>query len=181
MISLKNKRKCYQVLFTILLSFSLIPCSQASLTQSIQAYVKEVYARPAVPIENIPSVTKPEHYKYSAYTLRSPFEAAQPRMLAGANKLLPDAHRKKEVLEAFPLDALHFVGMISEGHTPWALIMAPDSTIYRVRVGNYIGQDYGKIVAIADNTLTLQEVIADSMGGWRNKERLLSLLDQPTG
>lgn len=181
MIKLKNIRKCWPVFMTLTLSFAGIPSSQAGHTQSIQAYVKEVYARPAVPIEGIPSVTKPEHFKYSAYSLRSPFEAAQPRMTGPANKSLPDAHRKKEALEVFPLDALHFVGMISEGHTPWALIMAPDSTIYRVRVGNYIGQDYGKIVAIAENTITLQEVIADSMGGWRNKERLLSLADQPTG
>lgn len=165
--------------FAILLLISAAPTPVlASNAKSIQLYAQQVYARPAQPIEGIPPVAKLENFKYAAYSLRSPFDPAQPRTSASA--LLPDQHRKKEALEEFPLDALRFVGVITESHTPWALIMGPDSTIHRVRVGNYIGQDYGRIIAISESGITLQEVIADNMGGWRNKQRLLSLLEQTT-
>ena len=90
-------------------------------------------------------------------------------------QLSPDPNRTPEFLESFPLDTLRMVGTLSQGEYLWALIRTPDSTIQRVSEGNYMGQNYGKVVQVSDGDIKLTEIVPDGYGGWRERASSVAL------
>lgn len=85
-----------------------------------------------------------------------------------------ELNRRKEALEAMPLDAMTMVGSLNKKGEPTALIKA-DRLLYQVRVGNYLGQNYGKIVRITENSIQLREIIQDVTGEWIERDTELVL------
>jgi hypothetical protein len=85
--------------------------------------------------------------------------------------------RRKEALEAYPLDSLDMVGTIGAGGGLLGLVMAPDKVTYRVRPGNYLGQNDGKIVAIYDDRIEIVELVPDGAGGWLERQAKIALED----
>ena len=85
-----------------------------------------------------------------------------------------ELNRRKEPLEAMPLDAMAMVGSLQKQGQPTALIKV-DQLLYQVRVGNYLGQNYGKVLRITENSVQLREIIQDVTGEWieRNTELVL--------
>jgi type IV pilus assembly protein PilP len=77
----------------------------------------------------------------------------------------PDLNRRKEALEAFPLESLQMVGTLEQKQVRFALIKTPDNNLYRVKSGNYLGQNFGVVTSISESTVTLKEVIQDSSSG----------------
>lgn len=82
------------------------------------------------------------------------------------DSLKPDGDRRKEPLEFFPLDSLNMVGSVEKNRTTWALLRDPESAIHRVKIGNYIGQNYGRIMSVSDTQVLLNEIVQDSDGSW---------------
>ena len=72
------------------------------------------------------------------------------------------------------MDAIAMVGSLHKGTTPVALLMV-DKLLYQVRVGDYIGQNYGKILRIADNAVHLREIVQDATGDWIERSVALDL------
>jgi type IV pilus assembly protein PilP len=83
--------------------------------------------------------------------------------------------RNKEPLEAFPLDSLRFVGHMEQEGRVWAVITAPDSLVYRVEEGNYLGQNFGRISLISESRIEIREIIPNGLGGWVERDATLSL------
>ena len=93
--------------------------------------------------------------------------------------IAPELARRKEPLEAYPLDAFKMVGSLRKASTPTALVML-DKLLYQVHPGNYLGQNYGKIVVITETEIQLREIIQDPSGDW--VERMTTLdLQEGTG
>jgi type IV pilus assembly protein PilP len=88
----------------------------------------------------------------------------------------PDANRRKEVLEAFPLDGLNMVGTIGSGDLI-GLVLAPDRVTYRVRPGNYLGQNDGRVTAIFEDRIEMVELVPDGAGGWLERQAKIALED----
>lgn len=84
----------------------------------------------------------------------------------------PDLARPKEPLEAYPLESLKYVGLLKKGRRTHAIIQA-DSALFQVHAGNYLGQDFGVVVAISETEIKLRELVQDASGDWA--ERLSSL------
>ncbi len=84
--------------------------------------------------------------------------------LSGANA--PDTRRAKEVLEAFSLENLKYVGSLKQGGKQSAFIRTEDGHVYTVKVGNYLGQNFGRITAITPDKLVITEVVEDTYGNW---------------
>lgn len=133
-------------------------------------------------VDPIPDVKQFEPFAYNAFDLPDPFK---PRKLAAANQAgggggpQPDFNRRKEALESFPLESLQMVGTLEQKRARYALIKTPDNNLYRVTVGNYLGQNFGVITAISDSAVTLKEVIQDSSSGsWAERTSSLQLLEQ---
>lgn len=136
-----------------------------------------------VPIPE-PKVFKPQTYVPSG--LVEPFardkltqalkqEAAQPT--ANAALVAPELKRRKEPLEAFPLDAIAMVGSLMRAGQPVALVRV-NSLLYQVRPGEYLGQNYGKVVKISETEVTLREIVQDAVGEWIERPATLQLQER---
>ena len=87
----------------------------------------------------------------------------------------PDLNRPKEPLEAYSLETLKMVGMLSRQGVVHAVIKTPDNAIYHVKKGNYVGQNFGRITQIGDGEVGLREIVQDSAGDWSERTSTLLL------
>ena len=67
------------------------------------------------------------------------------------------------------------VGVMNNNGQNWAIIKAPDNSIYRVRSGNYMGENHGKIQKITEARIDLKEIVADGQGGWITRSNKVTL------
>ncbi len=126
-------------------------------------------------IEPLPQIRAYEPFGYDAFDLPDPFK---PRKLAAAGSgggLQPDLTRPREPLETYSLETLKMVGMIGRKNGSHAVIATPDKTIYHVRPGNYMGQNFGLITRITDNEIVLKEIVQDSAGDWAERTSTMTL------
>lgn len=131
-----------------------------------------------VPTLDLPEVPEYEATPYREADRRSPFRAH--RADAGDNgvgndDLAPDPERSREPLEAHSLEALALVGVLTVGGERSALVRAPDGQVHRLRPGNYLGANHGRIVAIADGAVQLVELVPTGGGGWMERTSWLEL------
>ena len=99
-------------------------------------------------------------------------EAQQPSSLMAS-----EMNRRKEPLEAFPLDRLDMVGTIGSGSGIIGLVMGPDKVTYRVRPGNYMGLSDGRVTAVFDDRVEMVELVPDGAGGWLERQAKIALED----
>ncbi len=93
---------------------------------------------------------------------------------ANAALVAPELSRRKEVLEGYPLDAIAMVGSLIPKGSPVALVKV-DKLLYKVRVGEYMGQNYGKVIKLSETELTLREIVQDAAGEWIERQANLQL------
>ncbi len=134
-------------------------------------------------VEPIPEVRQFEPFAYNAFDLPDPFKprktVADTRGGTGGGGPRPDLNRRKEALEAFPLESLQMVGTLEQKQIRFALLKTPDNNLYRVKSGNYLGQNFGVVTSISESTVTLKEVIQDSSSGsWTERTSSLQLLEK---
>jgi type IV pilus assembly protein PilP len=145
----------------------------------LRSFVKDSEKSVSKKIEVLPQVKPFAPFAYEGFDLPDPFK---PRKLAikqenaGANA--PDLNRRKDPLEAFPLEQLRMVGTLNQSGTMFALVRA-ERTLYRVKKGNYLGQNFGLIVDITDSEIKLKEIVQDTAGDWAERESVLPLLEGP--
>ena len=127
-------------------------------------------------IEPLPPVKAFEPFTYEGFDLPDPFKPRklQDRKDGQQSGLAPDLNRRKEPLEAFPLEQLKMVGTLSQGKDTYALVRA-DKTLYRVKKGNYMGQNFGLITAVEEGQINLKEVVQDSGGDWVERSTMLQM------
>lgn len=167
-----------------LASLVLLSCEKdmSDLVQQINT----IKAQPAGRITDIPEFILYQNYEYTAQNLRDPFVIASTNILEDTREIIakitngikPDIDRVKEALESFPIDTLRFKGTLttSEG-IKWALIFAPDNTIYRVIEGYHIGQNHGRIFSIQDDRINLTEIVSDGLGNYTERDAALALIN----
>jgi len=146
----------------------------------LQAFVKESDKLPGGRIPPLPEVKPYEPFAYNAYDLTDPFKPRkiEPPKSTAKGGIQPDFNRPREALEAFPLDNLTMVGTLEQKGSFFALIKTPDRSLYRVTSGNYLGQNFGRIVAITETDIKLKEIVQDSSGNWEEKDQTLMLQEQ---
>lgn len=145
-------------------------------TDDLEAWVAELKAQKAPPIEPIPQMKQYEIFAYNGLGRRDPFSAPLPSKGPGSGPQ-PDLNRNKEPLEEFPLDALRMVGTINSKGVVYALVRAPDNVVHRVTVKNHLGQNYGEIVKIEESGISLLELVPDGFGGWVQRPATLALTE----
>ena len=146
-------------------------------TREVEAWVAEVKARPAPPLEPLPVMKQFETFEYNPAGLRDPFAVPVPDRDSAAGGLRPDPNRRKEALEVFPLDGLNMVGTIGAGANLIGLVLAPDRVTYRVRPGMYMGQNDGRITAVYEDRIEMVELVPDGAGGWLERPAKIALED----
>jgi type IV pilus assembly protein PilP len=169
-------------LFYILLPslpFIFSGCNFQASDTDLTDYIAETKRRPSGQIEPLPLFKPYETFAYSAMRIRSPFELPvvvkiQARSVGNQSIVKPDVNRPREVLESFNFNELSMVGSIEKEGTTWVLIDA-GGEIHRVRNGNYMGKNHGKIIALNDVNIDVIEIVADGAGSWIERPRTIGL------
>ena len=172
-----------RIAIVLLLGLAVAGCSSDKLSD-LRKYVETVKARPGGRVEPIPEVKPFESFTYRSAGRKSPFEpwglnAGIPKASGAAGGgIHPDMNRRREALEAFPLDSLRMVGTIAQKDGVWAIIKAPDGLVYRVTRNNYLGQNHGRITKISEDKVELVEIVPDGLGGWQERRASLELAEK---
>jgi type IV pilus assembly protein PilP len=128
-------------------------------------------------LDPLPQVKPYEPFAYNAFDLPDPFKPRKIEPVKGGSKLAPDLNRRKEPLEAYPLESLQMVGTLQRAKSTYALVRTNDKDVYQIRVGNYMGQNFGVVVEITDAEIRLKELVQDSAGDWTERSSTIQLAD----
>ena len=177
MISIRTTAVVGLVLVPLLLS------ACGSSDQELQAWMTDQRNKSRSRVDRLPEPTK---FTPQAYTQEGSVEPFSNQKLAQALKrdssqstintalIAPELARRKEPLEASPLDSVAMVGSLIKLGQPVALVRV-DNLLYQVRVGNYLGQNYGRITKVSETGLSLREIVQDAAGEWIERTATLQL------
>ena len=144
----------------------------------LRLFVKDSDNLPRGRIPPLPEVKPYEPFEYAAFDLIDPFvprKIEAPKLASVPGALQPPPNHRKGPLEAFPLENLKMVGTLQQQKNIFALIKTPDNNLYRVGAGDFMGQNFGRIIDISESALKLKELVQDSGNEWKEEERTLLL------
>lgn len=168
--------------FSIVIGIS--GCS-ASGEDELQNWMKEQRNAAKPRIEPLPEPGKfsPQAYSqagsiepFSNQKLTQALRRDSNQTSSNAALIAPELSRRKEPLEALPLDSVSMVGSLVKQGAPVALVKV-DNLIYQVRVGNHLGQNYGLITKVTETGISLREIVQDAAGEWIERTAALQLLE----
>jgi type IV pilus assembly protein PilP len=147
--------------------------------QDVRQWMKESTKDFKGRIPPLPAIKHFPVVAYEAADLVDPYSASkiEPERKAGGGGIKPDLDRRKEPLEAYPLESLNMVGTIIKGKMVHALIKA-DKNLHQVKIGNYMGQNFGIITDINENEVKLKELVPDSLGDYAERTSTLQLQEK---
>ncbi len=159
----------------------LAGCGSGGDFSDLQGYMDEVRARPKGEIEPLPKFLPYESFAYSAASLRSPFQPPVKLEVStkqkGSKDIKPDEARAKQFLEGFNIETFVMVGTLANESGAFALINGAGG-VHRVKVGDYLGRNHGRILAIEESKIDVAEIVPDGEGGWLERPRTLSLKER---
>ncbi len=174
-----------------LLAISFLAGCVSTDISDLENQVSEIMARPGGRIEPLPEIKPYEAYTYESgqENAKNPFKLfyviSKPEITDDV--VVDDGlteemereirNRNREELEQFELDSLRMVGTIDNESNNWAIVLDPDGVVHRVKVGNYIGSNIGKIINIYEDKIDLREIVQDSSGRWEERESALALIE----
>jgi type IV pilus assembly protein PilP len=139
----------------------------------LQEWMRAETAQLKGKVSPLPPVSPFVPVSYFGRDMSDPFA---PKRVTKLSANAPDAKRKKDFLESFPLDRLVVVGTIQRKGAQWGLIKTPDGVISMVRTGDYLGQNFGQVVAVTPAGIKLKEAVLDPQGEWASREFQLDVL-----
>lgn len=161
------------------LALVLTACGGGSSYPDLDKYMAETKARPAGHIQPIPAFTAYKAFVYGASGLRNPFqppvEVKEITRLQRLATVKPDFNRPKEFLEQFTIDSLFMVGTVQMQGTLWALMQDSEGSVHRVRMGNFLGKNHGRIVELTENYVSVIEIVSNAPDVWVERPRKLPL------
>ncbi|ASJ71132.1 pilus assembly protein PilP [Granulosicoccus antarcticus] len=134
-------------------------------------------------VDPLPEFPPYQTFSYTVQDVRDPFRAqtdlsSSPIIEESEyNGPRPEATRRREPLENYPVDALKMVGLLQQKTQTWGLVRDPDGTIHRVQPGNYAGQNHGKIVQVSETKIEIVELVPDGLSGWVNRDAQLAMTE----
>lgn len=148
---------------------------QGELRQELASMTKDLRGK----VDPLPPVRTYEPVPYKGESMIDPFVpgrivVAQAAGAGGGGGVQPDLNRPKEPLEAFPLESIQMVGTLEQNKDMYALVRA-GTNLFRVKKGNYMGQNFGVITAIDEGQISLKEVVQDSGGDWVERSTSLQM------
>ena len=158
---------------------ALVACSTDD-HEELREWMAAVALDAKAKIPPLPVVEAYEAVPYDVGNLLDPFKPAKmaPDEKKGGGGFRPDLDRPKEPLELYPLESLKYVGVMTRKKVSYAIVQV-DGTLYQIKIGNYMGQNFGVVVDVSESEITLRELIQDSAGDW--VERTSTLLLQEKG
>ena len=172
-------------LIALSLSLALLGCGD-STHQELQKWMADARAKTKVQVTPLSEPKKyvPQEYlrvestdPFSNQKLLLAFKQDSGQSVVSSKLIAPELARRKEALEAFPLDTMAMVGSLNRGGKHVALIRV-DRLLYQVQTGNYLGQNYGRISKITETEVALREIVQDPTGDWIERIATLQLQER---
>ena len=170
--------------FAVLVLLGVVGCSSSEQAE-LQQWMTDQRTAIKPKIEPLPEPGKfsPQPYNqeaaiepFSNQKLTQALKRDSNQATANVALIAPELSRRKEPLEASPLDAVVMVGSLIKTGQPVALVRV-DNLIYQVRAGNYLGQNYGRVTKVTETGLSLREIVQDAAGEWIERPATLQLLE----
>ena len=165
----------------VLICIVLASCSSGGDHEELRQWMSDAAKDVRGKIPPLPEVKPYEPVAYDAGNLVDPFRPSRigsERKKGGGGGTQPDMDRPREPLEAFPLESLKFVGVMTKKNNSSYAIIQVDGSLYQVRAGNYLGQNFGVITKIVESEVTLKELVQDAAGDWTERVSTLQLQGQ---
>ena len=149
---------------------------QSELRQELAAMTKDLRGK----VDPLPQVKSFEPVPYKGESMVDPFVPGRIVVTqasaggGGGGGVQPDLNRPKEPLESYPMESIQMVGTLSQNQDMFALVKAGPN-LFRVKKGNYMGQNFGVITSIDDGQISVKEVVQDSGGDWVERSTSLQM------
>jgi type IV pilus assembly protein PilP len=166
--------------YSIFLALLLLAGCGGEEFQDLRDFVKTAGADMRGKIEPPPDVKPYEPFTYDNDTnLPDPFKPrkSDARNANNNGQNQPNLNRPKEELEDFPLESLKMVGYLYQKGVGHAVIRSAEGKVYQVKVGNYIGLNFGQVVSVTETEVKIKEMVQDSVGDWSERESSLQLAE----
>jgi len=159
---------------------SLVLCAVLTLAacsgqDDLHQWVAQEKAKKGAPIPPLPVIKTFETFTYNDQDQRDPFSPSTAELQPANSGPRPDENRAKEPLEMFALDSLKMVGTVGGGASMEVLVKDPGGVIHRVRRNEHMGQNYGRVTAIAEDHIDLVELVSNGNGGWMERPASIAL------
>jgi type IV pilus assembly protein PilP len=168
---------CY-VFLAVLLS-GLGGCGDSGVPE-IRQWMEEAKRNTKVTTPKLYEPKKFTPFLYPAKNEVDPFNpiklsVALAKLQAKSNGgLKPDIDRRREALEAYPLDTIKMVGTLQKPGLNQVLLQV-DKTVFQAKVGNYVGPNFGMITKVTETGVELKEIVQDASGEWTERKATLEL------
>ena len=165
-------------LFTIAPFMMLMVSGCSKDVNDLYTFIEKEKSSNVGSVKPIPQFKPYESFSYTATELRDPFVSTaeiDQDLGATADALHPERDRPRQPLEAFPLDTLAMVGVLEQKEDRWGLIKDPQNVVHRVKLGNYMGKNEGRILEITETDIRLVEIIPDGIGGFIERDASIAI------
>lgn len=174
-------------LVAALVVLMLAACT-ASGEDELRSWMQTERAQIRPQVKPIPEPTKfdPQDYlgsrslePFNSEKLTSLLRASEVSPVSNSALIAPEINRRKQPLEAYPLDTMSMVGSLNKQGQTVALVKV-DNLLYQVRAGQYLGQNFGRITRISETEVVLREIVQDAVGEWIERPAALQLQEEVT-
>lgn len=170
-----------KTLLPLLAAALLAGCAPSNETE-LRQWMAEVRQQVRPVTQPVPEPKEFTPYSYDGRSLVDPFDpqkvvtavSRQQQVRASASTIRPDLERRREVLEGYPLDQIRMVGTMRQNKVDVALLHTGGAT-HLVRVGNYVGQNFGLVTRISETEVQIKEIVQDAAGDWVERPTKLEL------
>ncbi|MBF0218123.1 MAG: pilus assembly protein PilP [Gammaproteobacteria bacterium] len=180
----REEKRLLQVTALILLMPLLNGCLINRDNSDLTQYLSEINSRSGGRIPPVPDFKPYEPFPYTGTGERNPFKLEEGDNFLSTlttqeddGGLKPDISRRREALEKFPLDSLRHVGVLEQNGEQWGIVVDSDGIVHRVGVGNYLGQNHGRITSITETRIELLELYRNERGKWFEQTGAISLIE----
>ncbi len=172
-------------LVLVFIVFTMTGCGASGVDELRQWMAEQKnQTRPRVKAVAEPKQFKPESYNqvtaiepFNNQKLTLALKTESSQAVFNGGLIAPELARRKQALEAFPLDTMALVGTLTKDGQPMALVKV-DNLLYQVRPGNYLGQNYGRVTKITETEVALREIVQDAVGEWIERAATLQLQER---
>ena len=163
-----------KLILVSVISFTLTACNGDG-GDDLDKFMRDAANDMRIKIKPLPEVKPYMALQFNADgILTDPFKSRKTANKASA--LQPDLGRPKEPMESYPLESIKYVGLLSKSKLTYALLKTPDNGVQQVKIGNFVGQNFGVVTKITDSEIVLKEIVQDDTSGdWVERESNLAL------
>jgi type IV pilus assembly protein PilP len=191
-MSFIHSNRCIRLTVVVLAILGIAGCVSGDMSD-LEKQVSEIMSKPGGRLEPLPEIKPYEAYVYESgkSEARNPFKrfyvVEQSLAIEESEGPVDDGlteemrneiqNRNREELERFELDSIKMVGTLQNEDNHWGIVLDPGGIVHRVKTGNYIGLNIGKITSIEEEQIEVREIIKDNSGRYGERKALLPLTE----